>query len=65
MNFLLPGTKINLECRMLLLKNYLPDQFSLGGKTVFIKSPRENVNRKRLESIWWNVKNYIFGISND
>jgi hypothetical protein len=24
-------------------------------------SPRENVNRKKLQSIWWNVKNYIFG----
>jgi hypothetical protein len=48
MNCLLPGTKINIEWGIPLLKNYLLVQFSLGKKTVFIKSPRENVNRKKL-----------------
>ena len=47
------------------MKNYLLLQFSLGKNTIFINSPRGNVNRKKLQSIWWNVKNYIFGTSND
>ncbi|HET6722345.1 MAG TPA: hypothetical protein VFH07_06320 [Chitinophagaceae bacterium] len=65
MTCLLARTKINIGYGILLLKDYLPVRFSLGKKTVFMKSPRENVNRKKIQSIWWNVKNYIFGISND
>lgn len=52
MNYLLGRTKINIEYGILMLKNYLLVQFSLGKKTVFMKSPRENVNRKKLQSIW-------------
>ena len=65
MIFFLPGAKINVAYRILLQKSYLLVGFSLGKKAVFMKSPREDVNRKKLQSIWWNVKNYIFGISND
>ena len=52
MYVLLPGTKINIEDAILLLKNSLLVQSSLGKKRVFMNSPRENVNRKKLQSIW-------------
>ena len=64
-NFVLLRTKINIVNAIPLMKNFRLLQFSLGKKTVFINSPRRNVNRKKLQSIWWNVKNYIFGTSND
>jgi len=42
--------------------NYRKNVFFIGEKA---NSPRENVHRKKLQSIWWKAKNYIFGNHND
>ncbi len=34
--------------------------FHWRKRGLMINFQRENVNRKKLWSIWWNVKNYIF-----
>ena len=54
-------SKLNLLSHHQLVKTHSFLYPSLGKKVTFTISQRENVNRKKLQSFWWNVKNYIFG----